>query len=325
LGDNTAGVVIVSRKAAVVGTLLSLTSGALGMAVGLGHRLQRQEQALPGAGRGAAEKAPRPEVAVADDPGLVGVVIPVSSVKLTAKETGEVANIPARVGDAVKPGQVLVVLRSRTVDDDLHVGRAGIDKASAEQQQLERELGQARARLDRTVALGEFAAREELDESRAALEILQAKLARARAALREQRSVQQKRENDRRDLELRAPFAGTVGSRFVDQGAVVQPMQPILEVVSTGPHLVRFAVPADRKPQVPPGTAVSVSALGDRVDAVVNALSPSSDPVSGLFYAELTLSESASERWSPGMAVRVRVPQPRSVPELHSQGPGRDR
>jgi len=73
---------------------------------------------------------------------------------------------------------------------------------------------------------------------------------------------------------LRAPFAGTVGARWLDEGATVTAGTPVLELLETGRLEARIGLPADAAAGLRPGDAAVLEAAGRRLSATVVAKRP---------------------------------------------------
>ena len=70
----------------------------------------------------------------------------------------------------------------------------------------------------------------------------------ARAAVAEKSARVKQLRSALNDLELRAPFDGTVSLRYVDAGAVVGPTTPIVRLINPDNLWVRFAIPTIAPP-----------------------------------------------------------------------------
>src|SRR5436305_754235 len=58
--------------------------------------------------------------------------------------------------------------------------------------------------------------------------------------------------------EVRAPFAGTVGVRYLDPGAMVSASTPIVRIIGARDRVVRFAIPERDRPGLAPGQPVAI-------------------------------------------------------------------
>jgi RND family efflux transporter MFP subunit len=127
---------------------------------------------------------------------VLGEVHPYAEVTLYAKVSGYLASVSVDKGDHVTRGQVLAVVESPETD-------AQWSAAKAEYDQKEVTAGRVRQLLDRKLV-----SPQEADQANADAAVAKERLA----------SLTQQREFEK----LRAPFDGTVTSRFADPGALMQ-------------------------------------------------------------------------------------------------------
>ncbi len=165
--------------------------------------------------------------------------------ELSARITGAVLSVSVREGDAVKEGDVLVVLDSR-------VQRSRI-------RSLKVQLGAARTALastrkiyerDRILYENKALGKEALDQSRVALDSARARVAELEALLE---AAQVEYSYTR----ITAPFDGIVVRRFMDPGDTAFPGKPLLALVSTRDgYKVVADVPQEVFAHLRPGTPV---------------------------------------------------------------------
>lgn len=111
---------------------------------------------------------------------------------------------------------------------------------------------------------------EQIDQARADVAAAQAEADRARAQLEEARA-------NRRDLEVRAPFAGTVATRSAEPGEVIQPGTPIVTLVDLAEVYMRAFVPEGEIGRVRVGQRARVyldSAPETPIEAYVSRVDP---------------------------------------------------
>ncbi|GMN14987.1 efflux RND transporter periplasmic adaptor subunit [Altererythrobacter sp. MTPC7] len=110
------------------------------------------------------------------------------------------------------------------------------------------------------------------------------------------------------DSTLRAPFAGRVARRLLEQGAQVQPGQPVLEIDSMGIE-VSFNVSRDLREGVAAGSQITVilDRDGERIE-VPGSITEISSRAAGIGAFEVLASvPSMDGALLPGMAVDVRI------------------
>lgn len=177
-------------------------------------------------------------------PGTVQARVPVS---ISARITASVARINADVGDAVKRGQVLVLLDDRdltarrgVVEGQQESMARNIDAARATvvRSEADLDLAHSKHRRDAELKRTGFVSQAVLDASDAALRAASANLDNSRAALAA-------READARALSQEAQFAdtqhsftrliapmdGVITQRLAEAGSIVVPGSPLLRMV----------------------------------------------------------------------------------------------
>ena len=205
---------------------------------------------------------------------------------IAARSAGVIDSLLVDVGTRVTTGQVLA--RIESVDQEIALSRAeGVLDNSERAVARARGLSQIRGIAAADSEQAEFRHRE------AAIAVRQA----------------------RRDLELTritAPFAGTVGARYVNPGRLVAIGDTLFRVTETAPLLARIRVPEAASAPIRPGATATVeSATGGRSSAVVVNAAPAIDPASGTREVVLRLERAGA--LLPGASVTVRIGSQRRV------------
>jgi len=193
--------------------------------------------------------------AVADRFEALGTIEAADAVTVVSEINASVVSLPFKEGQAIGRGDLIAQL-----DDD---------QLSAEFARAEAVRNQRRSsheRVKEVVDQGAGAA-QDLDDSRAALEVAEAELALAKARLAKTRIV--------------APFSGVIGARRVSPGAFLRAGDPITELARIDELRVNFAAPEKYLGVLHRGAEVSVSTTADtggvltgRVDVVDPVLDP---------------------------------------------------
>ena len=274
-----------------------------------------------------------------------GELRPRRSADLGFESAGRVRAVFADEGDRVEAGAVLAELEHERAEAELASLRAQLDGARARLQELiagpreqtiavartevrslEKELELAidkRTRRERLVA-GEFVTAEEVDIASTEVDTLGASLeaarqrldeleegtraeeiARQRAAVAELASRVARQEVERDDRVLRAPFAGVVTRRDVDEGATVDVGLPVLRLIEDGALEARIGVTVERAAELAEGSTVVLGIRGERVPARVRRLVPELDGPTRTTDVVLALSPEDSHRHFAGEVVRL--------------------
>ncbi len=223
---------------------------------------------------------------------LAGAIEAAQTANLAAARAGTVVGVYFSSGQAVAAGAVLVKLA-----DGPEQAQLTLD--SARQTQAQNTLARARKLMSIAGA------------SRAALEQAEADAAEATAQVTYDQAVLAQ-------LQVTAPFAGTLGIRNISAGDYVQAGQVVASLTQPGRLRVLFAVPQTESAGILPGedftftapalpaAAGRVAALSPQIDSATNAraaegqiTSPTAALVPGMF-GTVTLAAGAAE---PAFAV----------------------
>ena len=263
------------------------------------------------------------------DKGFVGVIVAHESVDIVPKASGRIKELLVRLGDKVGRDTVVARLDAEAARQDLHMAEASLHAAQAELDKTTLEASHAHERAERRspeAAHGEHLfSSEEVSDARYQDKLSGPLVMTARATVAEKAARVRQLRSALTDLDLRAPFDGTVSLRYVDAGAVVGPTTPILRLINPDDLWVRFAVPEGRAAEVAAGEKlrVALDAMND-VTAVVEKIAPEVDAASRMVIAEakLELPPAAKSRVRPGLAARTFADRPTSerAPSVSSLG-----
>jgi RND family efflux transporter MFP subunit len=254
-----------------------------------------------------------------DDKGFLGVIVAHESVDIVPRASGRIKELMVRLGDKVARDQVVARLDAEAARQELRMAEASLHAAQADVDRATVEASQAHERAERRspeAANGDHLfSKEEVSDARYQDKLSGPKLSTARAAVAEKAARVQQLKSALTDLDLRAPFDGTVSSRYVDAGAVVGPSTPIVRVINPDDLWVRFAIPEERAADIAAGQKlrVAIETLTD-VTAVVEKIAPEVDAASRMVVAEakLELPPAGKSRIRPGLAARTFAPRPTS-------------
>jgi HlyD family secretion protein len=182
-----------------------------------------------------------------------GTLEPVATIELKSKASGEILSITAETGDVVAQGAELVRIDPRTARNRLSQAEADLEAARA-------RLSIARAQQERAATLRDQGVLSKTDYETTALELATAQAQRVAAEV----SV----ENARialADTVIRAPAAGTIIEKQVEQGQVISsPTQDVgggtllLRMADLAHVQVRVLVDETDIGKIRPGMASSV-------------------------------------------------------------------
>ena len=150
---------------------------------------------------------------------------------LSARSAGRVADIKADEGRTVERGETLVVLADPALRERINSLAARVRRIEASLAQAEREL----ARNQKLMADG-FITQQMMERTRLEVDVQNAALREARAALAEQQRYLD-------EMTVRAPTAGTVLVRTIERGEWVQPGTPLYTLVDLNQLYLKIYVP----------------------------------------------------------------------------------
>ena len=238
-------------------------------------------------GSRAPQRPPAVEVAkvekamLVDETQSVGSLRSFQGVMLRPEVGGRVSQVLFKDGQKVKKGQVLVQF-----DDQL-------PSAQLAQSKAELSIAQANHKRNQELVAQNFISKRSLDESDAALQVAQAKLALAQATLQR--------------LKVLAPFDGTAGFRQINVGDYLKDGADMVNIEDIDAVLLDFRLPERFQAKVKPGqkAQVTMDALpGRKFTAVVQAIDPLID-ANGRSVGVRGCIDNRQMQLRPGMFARV--------------------
>jgi membrane fusion protein, multidrug efflux system len=214
----------------------------------------------------------------------VGSVRAVRGADLSAELPGIVDMVGFESGADVAAGTVLIKLRPNDDAAKLAELQAGADLAAAN---LARDQKQFRAQA----------------VSQATIDADDSRLRQARAQVAEQQAIMAERI-------VRAPFAGRLGLRQVDQGQYLPAGTTIVTLQALDPIYVDFYVPQQALGRVKPGQVLSATVdafPGREFPATLTAISPKLDQASRMAQLRATIAN-PERALLPGMFANVALP-----------------
>lgn len=223
---------------------------------------------------------------------LTGTVISPRIAELSTEVSGIVDTIKVSIGDQVRAGDEILRLNSELESLTLAA-------ASANTKRAEWELRDARRRLKDARALGKVQSlsASEVESLAAEVRIDGAELARSRA--------QEAREAARLERHrLKAPFAGIISRKLVEQGEWIQPGQVVVELVTLDGLRIDFQAPQSVYSGLERDSRlrIKLNAIpGETFDGRIEAIIPVTDPVSRTFLVRTALTDT-QVKMLPGMS-----------------------
>ena len=285
------------------------------LAAGIAPRLSRDAKAAE-----SRQRAGLAPMVVVDAPrisprtfdvSLPGSTRALQEATLYARTSGYVSQVLADIGDPVREGQLLAVIESPEIDEELARARVRVQEARA-------NLVLARSTLDRIqVLLKSRAVSEQENDDQ------QARLNSADAALRGGEAEVRRLESLQSFQKVVAPFAGVITSRSAEKGLLITAGSG-----SALPHLFTIAqedtlrifldVPQKHSVAVKPGAGARILVRerpGRLFEGKVVRTSASLDRASRTLLAEIHLPN-RDRSILPGMYVQVKLSLEREEPAI---------
>ena len=202
-------------------SLIGITALALLMywkSVGFGSRVMPGEAGIERSKAGdrptaTVERMKTPEIVSA-----VGTVEPRFKAEIGSRLLAAVMEVNVHPGDAIEPGQVLVVLDDREIQAQLREAEAGVSAIEADLAVRKQEFARYRAMFAEKAVT-----KEAFDRVEGAYRVALAQLERARQQVARARVMLTY-------TTITAPSAGILADRFVDPGDLAVPGKPLLIV-----------------------------------------------------------------------------------------------
>jgi multidrug efflux system membrane fusion protein len=216
---------------------------------------------------------------------LQGQIEPWQSVSIAARVSGTVESINVTLGDQVAVGDIM----ARLSED----GRqTAVSRWQSRLQKVEADLAAARRLRKRDLA------------SESEILTLQSELATAKAELAEAQLVID-------HLTPRAPFAGTINQKSVDEGDLVQVGSPMFELVRIDRLKAVGQVPQQSVSQVEAGQSVNIETIaGETLRGEVRFVASAANAQTRSFAVEIAVDNPDRKRVAGGSAtLRIALPE----------------
>lgn len=233
---------------------------------------------------------------------------------LGPRVSGIVDEIYVAVGDHVEAAAPLFRTRPSSYEIRAAEAASAARLARAEADKAERDLRRLETLHTRGVASD-----EQMDGARTAFEMAAARLSQAAAALAQARQ-------ELADTVVRAPYAGVITQRYVDEGVmmstVMSSSSQVVQLMKVDVVVAIVQIPEVHLPRVRVGTPARVAVDGTRGEYAteVHVLNDRVDPVSRAFEVRLGIQNPDLEI-KPGLfAEATLLPEPREATKVDRRG-----
>ena len=245
-----------------------------------------------------------------------GTLRPNAQFLITPKVGGLLLKLTVGSGDTVEKGQLIAEIEDDEIAQEvvriraqLSVAQAQLTEATASAQVAERDFQRSQQLLERKIASeAEYdAALTRVSASRARLSVAKAQLDQARAGLNaaELKLSYTKIYADWPDADAQR----VVGQRFVDEGSLLRPSEPIVQVLALQPIIAQMSV-TERdysRLEINQPVTLTTAAHPDReFPGQITRISPQFNELSRQALVEVTIPNEDGEL-KPGMFGRARI------------------
>jgi RND family efflux transporter MFP subunit len=227
----------------------------------------------------------------------VGTLRATREATISGKVMGTITEIRHNAGDAVRQGEILIVVDSRDVMGQVMQAQGALAQARAAAALAETNFH----RFEQLFARG-AASQLELDQARYQHDTAKGAVQQAEGAVSTASSYQAY-------AEIPAPFSGTVVDRFCEVGDMAAPGRPLMKIEDPRKLRLYASLDAARAAAAQVGVAVEVQvpAVDNRVfHGTVAEVVPSADPATRSILVKIDLEESPDLR--AGLFGRARLP-----------------
>jgi membrane fusion protein (multidrug efflux system) len=213
---------------------------------------------------------------------VTGSVLPNESLELKSETSGKITSLYFKEGSVVKKGDALLQINDEEI------------RAELEKQKHNRKLNED----------NEFRQHKLLDKDAISQEEYDNALNRLNTTLADIKVLEAQLDK----LRIRAPFNGTIGLRYVSEGAYITPNTTIATLYNISPAKIEFAIPGRYSTQVSQGKKIHFNIESDLkvYEGEVYAIEPRIDPATRTLKMR-ALADNKGGILLPGQFVKVEL------------------
>lgn len=213
---------------------------------------------------------------------VVGTVRAKLRATLEAKVSGRIQELPVRLGQTVKAGDLIARLGAAEI-------RARLDQAQAALQQTERDYQRLKTLFEQQAA-----ARAEYDAAESRYSMAKGAVAEARAMMAY--------------VGIQAPFDAVVTRKYTEVGDFAAPGKPLVDIEDPAALQLVADIPEALAGRITLDSRMTIRADGvpEEISGTVSEIAPAADPLSRTVQVKLDLPPGAKAR--PGQFARLSVP-----------------
>ncbi len=202
--------------------------------------------------------------------------------EIGTKVMAEVEAVPAKIGEKVAKGALILKLKDEALTAQKQQASAGLEEANLHLKAVEKDYQRFKALHEQGSAT-----EKEWDDVSTQYQSAQLKVEAAKSKLAEI--------NDMLSYtQIKAPYAGVVAAKYVQVGDIVAPGRPLIAIEEVGNFKIVASLPETEISSLQKGEKVSVripAIHSEVMEAEVRNVSASGDPQSRQFEAEFMLTD----------------------------------
>lgn len=242
---------------------------------------------------------------------FTGSVFPMNQYVVAPKVSGRVIEIRKRIGDPVRKGEMIARIDDAEYQQAVLEAEANLKIAQASLTEIRGQAELVKQELERVHSLREkgISSTSELDTAVTNNTAQQARLKLAQAQVEQREAALTSARIRLGYTELTAPEPGLVGERFVDEGALLSPNSPVINVVGIDRVIVRTTIIERDYGQIKVGQEATVEVdafANEHFTGIVSRIAPMLQEAARVAQMEVEVANS-SHTLKPGMFTRVRV------------------
>ena len=242
--------------------------------------------------------------------GVVGA-LPDHLVKVTPALAGKLQSVLVVDGQRVSKGQVVAVLISTHLREQLEQSQATVQVARTTVKQAEEAVAFAKDNLERQKSLfqAEVSARKDIIAAQNQVQVALLQVQTNNAQLEAATAARKQIETEIGLTEVRAPISGVIANRYLNVNDTADINAPIVQIVGLDTVLINAALPADTPDQPATGQSATIESPatpGLKYAGTVKTISPVVDRTTNTAVVQILCANSAG-KLKEGQNVKVTI------------------
>lgn len=219
--------------------------------------------------------------------------------------SGKVERINVKVGDRVKKDDVLFVMDTDSITNQVNQALAAYESAKAGYEVSVSQIENAKKSFERIQKLYEEGAVPESQYDQAKLAASDESLEVAAKSVDQARVAYENAADALDNAVVKAPISGVISDISIVEGEFATSAKPPVTIVDSDSITIELAVPGNMVNKLHKGTEanVEISAANYSEKAVIDSISTSSDPMTNLYTVNIILENNGSIK--PGMFAKI--------------------